>query len=337
MNDTLTEMPLRLQFLREAALPLHASDCVKFVAVRADFARASWAAVSSRAMKQSVRVSRGLAAALVGAALVGGVMVAAQGPQSNSLPLEPFKERGASITPSYEGWFANPDGSFSILLGYYNRNSREALDIPVGPNNKIEPGPIDQGQPTHFESGRQWGVLVVKVPKDFGKKAVTWTITANGETQAIPFTLANPYNVAPFKEIGMMNEPPKIAFTQGGPKFAGPPMAIAATLTGKAKTPVPLNMWVEDPKGRGQEGGGRGRGPASIANVSLHHYRGAGTVTFDKARLPVPTQGAQISATATFSDPGEYMLRVQANDESGEGGGGFQCCWTNAYVKVTVQ
>ena len=30
-------------------------------------------------------------------------------------------------------------------------------------------------------------------------------------------------------------------------------------------------------------------------------------------------------------------LRVQGNDESGEGGGGFQCCWTNTYVKVTVQ
>jgi len=53
-------------------------------------------------------------------------------------------------------------------------------------------------------------------------------------------------------------------------------------------------------------------------------------------RLPVQTQGAQVSATATFSDPGEYMLRVQANDESGEGGAGFQCCWTNAYVKVTI-
>ena len=62
--------------------------------------------------------------------------------------------------------------------------------------------------------------------------------------------------------------------------------------------------------------GGRGRGPSSIANVSLHKYRGPGTVTFDKTRLPVPTQGAQVSATATFSDPGEYMLRVQANDES---------------------
>ena len=100
-------------------------------------------------------------------------------------------------------------------------------------------------------------------------------------------------------------------------------------------TAIAINIWVEDPKGRGQEGG-RGRGPSSIATVSLHKYRGPGEVTFDKARLPVATQGAQVSANATFSEPGEYMLRVQGNDESGEGGGGFQCCWTNTYLKVTV-
>jgi hypothetical protein len=182
-------------------------------------------------------------------------------------------------------------------------------------------------------------VFFVNVPKDFGKKTVTWTITANGETQAIPFALNKAYNIAPYKEIGMNNEPPKIAFTEGGEKFAGPPMTTAATLTGKVNTPIALNLWVEDPKGRGQEegAGGRGRGgAASIATVSLHKYRGPGTVTFDKVRLPVPTQGAHLSATATFSEPGEYLLRVQANDESGEGGGGFQCCWTNAYVKATV-
>ena len=44
-----------------------------------------------------------------------------------------------------------------------------------------------------------------------------------------------------------------------------------------------------------------------------------------------------ITATVTFDQPGEYLLRVQANDESGEGGAGFQCCWTNTYVKVTVR
>ena len=282
------------------------------------------------------------AAAVVCAAVIGGALVAAQTPQTSAtpsgpLPLEPNKERGTSVTPAYEGWYANPDGSFSILLGYYNRNGKQPLDIPVGPNNKIEPGPVDQGQPTYFEVGRQWGVFVVKVPKDFGKKTITWTVTANGETQSIPFALNNPYNVAPLKEIGMGNEPPKLSFTEGGPKFAGPPVTTAASLTGKAKTPIPVTMWVEDPKGKDQEGGGRGRGAASVATVSLHKFRGPGTVTFDKTRLSVTKQGEQVTANATFSDPGEYVLRVQANDESGEGGAGFQCCWTNAYVKVTVQ
>ena len=133
-------------------------------------------------MKQRAFVVSPRLAAVACAALLGGALVAAQAqtpapPQSGSLPLEPFKERGASITPAYEGWFANPDGSFSMLLGYFNRNSKQAVDIPVGPNNKIEPGPVDQGQPTYFEAGRQWGVLVVKVPKDFGKKTVTSEIT----------------------------------------------------------------------------------------------------------------------------------------------------------------
>src|SRR6266542_4449296 len=83
--------------------------------------------------------------------------IGAQNPK-NPLPLEPQRERGTSITPAFEGWFENSDGTFSFLLGYYNRNTKEALDIPVGPKNRVEPGPIDQGQPTYFETGRQWCV-----------------------------------------------------------------------------------------------------------------------------------------------------------------------------------
>jgi hypothetical protein len=287
-----------------------------------------------------IRTARWVAA--VGCALLGGTLLAAQAPQPQNgapLPLEPGKERGASITPAYEGWYPNADGTFSMLFGYYNRNTKQTLDIPIGPNNKIEPGPMDQGQPTFFETGRQWGVFVVKVPKDFGKKTLTWTIGANGETQTIPFGLNAAYTIAPFEEIGMHNKPPVLQFAQGGAKFTGPPVAAAATLTGKVNSAVPINMWVEDPKGLDQqEGAGRGRGgSSSIATVSVHKFRGPGEVTFDKARFPVPKQGDQITANATFAQPGDYTLRVQANDESGEGGGGFQCCWTNAYVKVTVQ
>src|SRR5262245_33007504 len=127
------------------------------------------------------------AAALAGVVLLAGWPAVSAAPQPPStLPLDPPRERGTSISPAYEGWFSNADGSFSLLIGYYNRNSKQAFDIPVGPANRISPGDPDQGQPTHFEVGRQWGVFVVKVPKDFGTKVVTWTIAANGEEQPEP-------------------------------------------------------------------------------------------------------------------------------------------------------
>lgn len=286
-----------------------------------------------------VTQNRAWLAALVACALAGGALVAAQGQQGGPLPLEPNRERGASITPAYEGWYQNEDGSYTMLLGYFNRNSRQTLDIPTGPNNKIEPGPPDQGQPTHFELGRQWGVFTIKVPKDFGTKKLTWTITSGGETQSIPFTLNKGYTIAPFREIGMSNEPPVLSFAQAGPKFTGPPIGVAATLTGKVNEPVALAVWAEDKKSADQaEGAGRGRGRTpSVSTLSFHKFRGPGTVTFNPARATVSQQGASAASTATFSAPGEYIIRIQANDESGEGGGGFQCCWTNTHLKVTIQ
>src|SRR5262249_16484460 len=128
----------------------------------------------------SLRYRRAAVAAGLGIVASCAIGIAVHGQQS-TLTLTPQRERGASLSPAYEGWFPNDDGSFSLMLGYYNRNSKEALDIPVGPNNRVDPGGPDQGQPTHFEVGRQWGVFVVKVPKDFGTKTITWTIVANGE------------------------------------------------------------------------------------------------------------------------------------------------------------
>jgi hypothetical protein len=274
--------------------------------------------------------------AMLAAALAAGGVVSTAQQKFDPLALGPARERGASVTPAFEGWYENEDGSFSLLLGYYNRNSKQTLDIPAGPNNRIEPGNPDQGQPTHFETGRQWGVFVVKVPKDFGKKTLTWTIVSNGEVQSIPFSLNPGYPITPYKELGMGNQPPVLAFSEGGAKVTGPPTTVAATLTGAVNQPVPIQVWVADPKPEGGSEGGRGRSPG-IAAVSFHKYRGPGDVTFDRVRVPATKQGEMVATNATFAAPGEYLLRVQANDESGEGGGGFQCCWTNTYVKVTVQ
>jgi hypothetical protein len=280
-----------------------------------------------------------LALAAVVLAAAAALPAAAQAPattQPAPLPLGPARERGASITPAFEGWYQNADGTYSLLIGYFNRNKAEALDIPVGPNNRIEPGPIDQGQPTHFQTGRQWGVFVVKVPKDFGTKAITWTITSNGETQAIPFTLNKNYPIEPFEEKGMGNKPP--VFTVAGATFTGPPTAVVATLSGVVNQPVSIAVGVADPKQTKQGSEARAaRTAGAVATVSFHKFRGPGAVTFDPARVGTKTQGETVTTNATFSLPGEYLLRVQGNDESGEGGGGFQCCWTNTYVRVTIK
>jgi hypothetical protein len=67
-------------------------------------------------------------------------------------------------------------------------------------------------------------------------------------------------------------------------------------------------------------------------------FRGPGAVKFENQKPKVAVdEGGKATTTATFSAPGEYILRVQGNDSTGEGGGGFQCCWTNAHVAVSVK
>ena len=247
------------------------------------------------------------------------------------LPLDPSHETGQSITGAFEGWFQNPDGSFSLLVGYFNRNSKQTVEVPVGPNNHIDPGGPDMGQPTTFLPRRQWGVFTIKVPKDFGEKKLVWTITANGQTTTIPLNLNPLWVVTPYKDAGIGNTPPVLKFEAGGPTFTGPPIGIAKTLGAKTKAPLPLTAWVTDDMVRPPEAGARGRG----ISVFWSKFRGPGSVTFANARPTVEADG-KVSTTATFDTPGEYIIRGQANDATGEGGAGFQCCWTNVHVKVTV-
>jgi hypothetical protein len=285
--------------------------------------------------------NRSIAAALTFVCAIAGWIVVGAGQQ---LPLQPTREKGASVTGAFEGWYPNSDGTFTLLIGYYNRNRNEILDIPVGPDNRIEPGGPDRGQPTHFLPRRQWGVFTITVPKDFGTKKLTWTLRANGETTEIPFSLNVKYQVEPFRDLAMGNTPPIVKFQESGPALTGPPRGIAASFTAAAGQPLSFPIWVSDKPGTStQETGGggpgpAGRGPAPPATLTLVKHRGPGEIKFAEARPKIDfAAGGRATATATFSAPGDYIVRVQANDASGEGGGGFQCCWTNAHVRVTVK
>ena len=107
-------------------------------------------------------------------------------PTNAQVPLGVHSARGLTVTPAYEGWYENADGTYSISFGYFNRNFEEFVDIPVGPDNSIEPQEFNGDQPAHFAPRRHWGVFAIKVPADFGAQRVRWTLNVNGQTFSIP-------------------------------------------------------------------------------------------------------------------------------------------------------
>jgi len=314
--------------------------------------------------------------ALTAGAFTGLAQVAPQGQGQTPSPFplsNPIRERGSSVTGAYEGWFRAKDGGSYFLVGYFNRNTKQELDIPIGPNNRIEPGGPDQGQPTHFLPSRQWGVFAIKIPNDLGTKKLTWTLVANGQTNTITLHTIKEWVVEPFEDPASKNTPPVIKFDSDGAGFTGPPIGVAAKLTATASEPLALTAWISDEPAKLNVGNallvapgdapavdaapdgaaaapargvgavtGRGRGTAggraNLVTATWSMFRGPAAVTFDNPKPSVDrANNGKIAATATFSAPGEYVLRLQANDASGEGGGGFQCCWTNVHVAVSVK
>lgn len=113
--------------------------------------------------------------------LLAGVLILTAPKESRS---QMFLYRtGQNVATVFDGFEENPDGTFNMVFGYFNRNLEQKLDIPIGPDNNVEPGGPDQGQPTHLLPRLNHYVFRVKVPKDFGTREIVWTLTAHGKTE----------------------------------------------------------------------------------------------------------------------------------------------------------
>jgi hypothetical protein len=245
------------------------------------------------------------------------------------------QKAGSGVVPIYEGWYKNPDGAISLSFGYLNRNYEEELDIPVGPANRIEPGPEDQGQPTHFYPRRQRGVFVTTLPKDIGSRKLTWTLTVRGHTASVPVNLGELYNIDALKSEGLNRIPPGLKLEPAGPVGMGP-AGTRATLNTVFPNALTLDSWLVNTETGGQANRFESR-PRRHVTLTWSKYRGPGTVTFASRTLRVgPTDMATTSAT--FSSPGQYTLRVlvMGDEMSSPTAQTYQCCWTNGYVQVSV-
>jgi hypothetical protein len=190
-------------------------------------------------------------------------------------------------------------------------------------------------------------MFAVPVPKDFkDQDSFTWTITANGQTNSIPLRLKYDYVMSPFKEIAVGNTPPVIRFEPDGKTFQGPvaTLATAPARTATVGAPLPLPLWVTDDMKYTSGTNAPMTKPRPAVTLRWSKYRGPGNVMCDQPRPEVEKLedgggafSGRATTNATFSEPGDYVLHVTANDYSGDGGGGFGCCWTTGLVKVTVK
>lgn len=236
---------------------------------------------------------------------------------------------GQNVAPVYEGWYRTPEGSVFALFGYFNRNTEEVVDIPIGDGNKIAPGPPDQGQPTRFVPGRVIGAFSVPVTSDQIDAEMAWTLTVHGQTLTVPVNLDPAYAISTLKYATDGNTPPIVKLDPAGPSAQG---LSGLTLTRHASRSVPmkLDVWFSD-DGLPRPGVFLRLGSPE-PSVTWHVYRsGPGSVTISDSTPPL--EGGKAITTATFSEPGDYVLYVVASDGSHFG---YYCCWTLVYLKVVV-
>ena len=249
-------------------------------------------------------------------------------------PLGYVAARLQTVTPAFEGWYLNPDGTKTLSFGYYNRNREEVLEIPLGSDNLIEPAQFDGGQPTRFDGNRHWGVFGIIIPGDY-TGPVAWTLKNRGKTFMIPANLKSDWAIDALLGEASGNMAPELATAESGPWIAGPGGLKMDPVHTKTWTETELTVWARDDG----YGGGSAYGGGRVTPVTLTWFKhsGPGDVTFSEKSGRIDVKGGSMATIATFTEPGEYIVRVRANDSSGVSGAGHsQYCWTNGFVRIAV-
>jgi hypothetical protein len=313
--------------------------------------------LETKSMTQTIRTVISIALGLL---LAVSLSVQAQQP-SRFLTLSP--PDGLPIIPVLEGWVANEDGSRSFVFGYINRNDT-AVDIPIGENNYMEPAEFNGMQPTHFDTRRGPQVFTVTVPADRADEDVWWYVkTGDSEVLKVPGRARDSaYEIDFIRPRPQGSLQPMVGFGENGQRARGN-QALVEDFSGQvtAGEPVVLTVNVEDISQRDPNDIRFGE-PLDVG-IHWSHHQGPGSIEFTRhestpepeaqevpagaparfRRGPAPNEvdvkGSGVASVyATFSEPGEYMVRVMVENWSApDSSQGDQCCWSNAYQRITVR
>ena len=311
-------------------------------------------------MTPPVSSRAGVAVALVAVGLVSLTAQQRQGGDRPQLPAAPWERRvvdaGLPVSPFFEGWYENPDGSYTLSFGFFNRNREETLRIPHGPDNHLSIAQPDGRQPTIFAPGRDTGVFTVTVPGDFAENdgRLVWTLrTGDQPPHSVPGKVGVEAYRLHHNPMGMGSLPPLLKLGEEGPELWGP-MTVAGdareaatwstgkdpvgsranplSLTASAGTPLTLTVWIADRLAPSPE-----RDPVP-GGATWFTHTGPAPAVFSETRLrPDESAAGAVTTTVTCEQPGDYILRVRAdNFNPVDSTSGDQCCWTNGYVRGAV-
>jgi len=263
--------------------------------------------------------------------------------------LESAKPTGQPIAPFFEGWYSNPDGTYTFSFGYHNFNTEETVHIPLGAGNRIEPAQFDRGeQPTLYParpSRRERGVFTVTVPGEFGERRqpVVWTVTAHGTTYSVPAKIGVGAYELDYAPRAGGSVAPLVGFESDGERGQNPQgMVWSQTLEAAVGQPLEVRVWVSDPSARPDDQTRPDAGVDVPVGLRWFTHRGPVEASFLEAEGEVgPLVGSSEDSwatMATFTEPGDYVLRVRADNWTArDSSAGNQCCWTNGYVRVSVR
>jgi hypothetical protein len=298
---------------------------------------------------------------LIAAALVGLTVaptLQAQLPEHlRQYQLAARKGSGDVVGPMFNGWIKNKDGSVTMIFGFVNRNRDEIVDIPLGPDNHIEPAQFDGVQPTHFpvyERGgfvglQERGVFAVTVPADMADQEVVWTLNHAGHSYSVPGRATHPAYEMSRDPAAMGSLNPAIRFSANGPEATDREGIYAPVVNAKVGTPVTLAASVQD---RGDRRGYEVETQFFPVGTEWIMHQGpvGATVEFDNPKITGRDRGetdkqsmsgsgdwSEVKTSATFSEPGDYVIRLRVDNFSApDSQFDNQCCWSNAYVPVKV-
>lgn len=280
------------------------------------------------------------AAALAVLALPGGALEAQLPPHLRDYPLANLKKSGDLVAPFFDGWYDNGDGTVTYQFGFMNRNTEEIIDIPIGPDNNVEPAEFNGRQPTHFpvydrggfRGKRERGTFAVTVPKG---QEVVWTLSHAGDTYSVPGRATSTAYELSYGAAAFGSLPPRIRFSVDGEESHSTEGIWAERVQAKVGVPVTLTALAQDRGVRERYETEKDIYPVTAAWL---WHSGPGEIVFSNESELIDAEGWGTARTeATFTEPGEYVVRLRVdNFEAEDSGFDYVCCWSNAYVPVTV-